>query len=116
MVALEYRLSDSAVRLLATTTAGQMYTVTSGLGTMNAVTEEKFSIGSANGNATSGGENLNGMLSGFKVFTSEGFETNASVYAALGDAPTLLPTAPEPTTATLSLLALAGLAARRRRK
>lgn len=83
---------------------------------MNAVTEEKFSIGSANGNATSGTENLNGMLSGFKVFTSEGFETNASVYTALGDAPTLLPTAPEPTTATLSLLALAGLAARRRRK
>lgn len=114
MVALEYRPSDSAVRLLATTTDGQMYTVDSGLGTMNAVTVEKFSIGSANGNATSGTENLNGMLSGFKVFTSEGFENNASVYAALGDAPTLR--VPEPATATLSLLALTGLAARRRRK
>ncbi|MGN0868201.1 MAG: PEP-CTERM sorting domain-containing protein [Akkermansia sp.] len=114
MVALEYRTSDSAVRLLATPTSGQMYTVDSGLGTMNPVTVEKFSIGSANGNATSNDENLNGMLSGFKIFTSDGFENNAAVYTALGDAPTLL--VPEPATATLSLLALAGLAARRRRK
>ena len=46
-----------------------------------------------------------------------GYEYN-TVYAGLvtPDAPVIDPTVPEPTTATLSLLALAALAARRRRK
>ena len=117
MIALQYNVANKNFRLTATTTDGQYYTVTDNT-TMNAVTVNKFAIGSANGNATSVNENFDGMLSGFKVFTSTGYENNSTIAAALGAAPTLVvtPAVPETTTATLSLLALAGLAARRRRK
>ena len=111
MIALQYNVTNKNFRLTATTTDGQYYTVSDNT-TMNAVTVNEFAIGSANGNATSGSENFDGMLSGFKVFTSTGYENNSTIAAALGAAPVLIP---EPTTATLSLLALAGLAARRRR-
>ncbi len=112
MIALQYNTANKNFRLMATTTDGQYYTVADNT-TMNAVTVNEFAIGSANGNATSGDENFDGMLSGFKVFTSTGFEDNSTIAAALGAAPEVVP---EPATATLSLLALAGLAVRRRRK
>ena len=112
MIALQYNVANKQVRLTATTTDGQMYTIREEL-TMNAVKVNEFAIGSANGNATSSGENFDGMLSGFKVFTSTEFESNSAIATALGTAPKSIP---EPTTATLSLLALAGLAARRRRR
>ncbi len=66
-------------------------------------------------NVSGGEEQFNGYLAGLQVFTSTGSASsvsNAKILAAMGSAPTV----PEPTTATLSLLALAGLAARRRRK
>ncbi len=45
-----------------------------------------------------------------------GYENNTVYAGFIAQAPPMDPTIPEPTTATLSLLALAGLAARRRRK
>lgn len=112
MIALQYNTANKNFRLTVTTTDGQFFTVSDNT-TMNAVTVNEFAIGSANGNATSGNENFDGMLSGFKVFTSTGYENNSTIAAALGAAPKIVP---EPATATLSLLALAGLAVRRRRK
>ena len=75
----------------------------------------KFSILSADSNATT--DTFKGLLSGVGIFTSTGNGTdvtNQAIATAMGAAPMLI--VPEPATATLSLLALAGLAARRRRK
>ena len=72
-----------------------------------------FSI--LSGSTKSHTEAYKGLLGGVGIFTSTGNVgnvTNASIAAAMGPAPVLIP---EPATATLSLLALAGLAARRRR-
>ncbi len=59
---------------------------------------------------TGGAHNMNGAGNGTELFNAGTifYNVNAAVTAA--------PAVPEPTTATLSLLALAGLAARRRRK
>ena len=73
-----------------------------------------FSVLSANSNNVA--ENYKGLLSGVGIYTSTGDVndvTNAAIATAMGAAPVLIP---EPATATLSLLALAGLAARRRRR
>ncbi len=71
-----------------------------------------FSIGSGNG--TSARDSFTGDIAGLTIYTGT---TTAVDYNTiknlLGAAPTMVP---EPTTATLSLLALAGLAMRRRRK
>lgn len=75
--------------------------------------EQTFAIGSGNsGNAR---ETFNGQIAGLTVFTSNaGIEGVNDITAIMGTtAPVMIP---EPATATLSLLALAGLAARRRRK
>ena len=84
--------------------------------TFNAPTDTtEFSILSANSNSTA--EQFNGLLGAVGIFSSTGDVTdvtNTAILAAMGSAPTA--SIPEPTTATLSLLALAGLAARRRRK
>ena len=73
-----------------------------------------FSI--LSGSTKSHTEAYKGLLGGVGIFTSTGNVgdvTNAAIATAMGPAPVLIP---EPATATLSLLALAGLAARRRRK
>ena len=74
-----------------------------------------FSVLSADSNAAT--DTFKGLLSGVGIFTSTGNGTdvtNQAIATAMGAAPMLI--VPEPATATLSLLALAGLAARRRRK
>ncbi|MBQ2869443.1 MAG: hypothetical protein IJE88_05390 [Akkermansia sp.] len=73
-------------------------------------------MGLLSASVSSGTENFKGELASMGVFRSEGAGTavtNAAIFEAMGAAPVLLP---EPATATLSLLALAGLAVRRRRK
>lgn len=113
---------ENMFRIHATATDGQMYTYkwsdansnNANMLYMNTPGTLTYSIGSSNGNATSGAEDFDGMIAGVKVFTSTGFESNSTIAAAMGSAPTIA--VPEPTSATLSLLALAGLAARRRRK
>lgn len=74
-------------------------------------TEKTFAIGSGNsGNAR---ETFNGQIAGLTIFTSNAvIEGVDDVTKHMGKTAPV----PEPTTATLSLLALAGLAARRRRK
>ena len=111
LVSLSYNLGDTCFRL---------YVDDENQGfdnnrVMNAVTVKEFAIGSANGNATSGTENFSGQIAGVKVFYSEDWVSGAEIVAAMSAAPTIN-VVPEPATATLSLLALAGLAARRRRK
>ncbi len=80
--------------------------------------DQTFAIGS--GNSGSARETFNGQIAGLTIFTSDSVIGGVNdVTAIMGTtAPELLvtPSVPEPTTATLSLLALAGLAARRRRK
>ncbi|MCI7005476.1 MAG: PEP-CTERM sorting domain-containing protein [Akkermansia muciniphila] len=75
-------------------------------------TEQTFSIGS--GNSGSARETFNGQIAGLTIFTS------SEVISGVNDITTIMGTTapyqvPEPSTATLSLLALVGLAARRRR-
>lgn len=67
-------------------------------------------VAAAGGSLTTDNASNWGLLSGQKVMASTGFAPVMSISA------TAIPTVPEPTTATLSLLALAGLAARRRRR
>ena len=73
--------------------------------------DQTFAIGSGNsGNAR---ETFNGQIAGLTIFTSDSVISGVNdVTAIMG---TTAPSIPEPATATLSLLALAGLAARRRR-
>ena len=70
-----------------------------------------FAIGSKN--STSNEKAFLGKIGGVVILSSDGYLTTEQIVTALGAAPKSIP---EPTTATLSLLALAGLAARRRRK
>ena len=74
--------------------------------------DQTFAIGS--GNSSNARETFNGQIAGLTIFTSDSVISGVNdVTAIMGTtAPVLLP---EPATATLSLLALAGLAARRRR-
>ena len=76
-------------------------------------TDQTFSIGSGNsGNAR---ETFNGQIAGLTIFTSDAVISGVNeITAIMGTVPPEL--GPEPATATLSLLALAGLCARRRRK
>ena len=66
---------------------------------------------------TGGAHNMNGAEGGgntLKLLTNDDYNVVATEYPGMPVPPS--PSVPEPTTATLSLLALAGLAARRRRK
>ena len=74
--------------------------------------DQLFSIGSRNGSSAK--DTFTGDIAGLTIFTGGTTGVNyADIQARLGSAPVLVP---EPATATLSLLALAGLAVRRRRK
>ena len=78
--------------------------------------DQTFAIGS--GNSGSARETFNGQIADLTIFTSDSVIGGVNdVTAIMGTtAPEFVtPSVPEPTTATLSLLALAGLAARRRR-
>ena len=79
--------------------------------------DQTFAIGSGNsGNAR---ETFNGQIAGLTIFVSDSLIGGVNdITSIMGTtAPEYVaPSVPEPTTATLSLLALAGLAARRRRK
>lgn len=113
LVALQYNTATKNVRLTGWNGDSTISADVTDNTTMHAITVESFSIGSANGNATSGNENFKGMISGLKVYTSDDFVGADVIAEAVGTAPKYIP---EPATATLSLLALAGFAARRRRK
>ena len=74
--------------------------------------DQTFAIGS--GNSEEARESFNGQIAGLTIFTSNAYISGVNeVTAIMGT--TAPKSIPEPTTATLSLLALAGLAARRRR-
>lgn len=110
MVALTINIADKAACAYQGTTVDS-WTDTA-IGTWNAPTnDDLFAIGAKNANGT---DNLfKGKIGAVTILSSDGYLTNAQIATALGAAPVAIP---EPATATLSLLALAGLAARRRRK
>ena len=92
--------SDGAAYTLATGT----YTIEYLGGTNGSAAADLYLDGVKVAGFTGGNHNMNGAQSGGSTLT---LKTNDSYKAAM---------VPEPATATLSLLALAGLAARRRRK
>ena len=82
------------------------------LGSWNAASNSYFAIGSGNSNGLRDG--FEGQIANLTIFTSDTVATAETIMNVMGNtAPKMIP---EPATATLSLLALAGLAARRRRK
>ena len=85
------------------------------LGNWNAASNSYFAIGSGNSNGDR--DLFEGQIANLTIFTSDTVATAETIMAVMGNtAPAASPIVPEPATATLSLLALAGLAARRRRK
>ena len=100
-------------KYIAGTSNNNYYTRNLGGFSLPSEAAQTFAIGS--GNSDSARETFNGQIAGLTIFTSDSVIAGVNdVTAIMGTtAPVLLP---EPTTATLSLLALAGLAARRRRK
>ena len=83
------------------------------LGTWNAVSGDDLKLAIGSGNCGGVRDGYDGMISNLTLFSSDGLVNNSDIAAKIGAAPVIIP---EPATATLSLLALAGLAARRRRK
>ena len=79
------------------------------LGSWNALSTEALAIGSGNGNSDR--DVYAGQIANLTIFFSETAATSDSIMAVMGNTAPI----PEPATATLSLLALAGLCARRRR-
>ena len=109
LVSFSYNLGDTCFRLYVDGT-NQGYTDNR---VSNPASVKEFAIGSPNGNKTGGNENFSGQIAGVKIFYSEGWVEGSEIVKAMGSAP--VAAIPEPATATLSLLALAGLCARRRR-
>ncbi len=77
-----------------------------------------FGIGTGNSDSTRRDDNYNyygfkGSIANLTVIKSDELLNNTQILSLIGDAPVAIP---EPATATLSILALAALAARRRRK
>ena len=101
----------NGAKYIAGTSNNNFYTRNLGGFATPGATDQTFAIGSGNsGNAR---ETFNGQIAGLTIFTSDSVISGVNdVTAIMG---TTAPSIPEPTTATLSLLALAGLAARRRR-
>ncbi|MBR3927227.1 MAG: PEP-CTERM sorting domain-containing protein [Akkermansia sp.] len=99
-------------KYIAGTSNNNFYTRNLGGFALPSAADQTFAIGSGNsGNAR---ETFNGKIAGLTIFTSDSVISGVNdVTAIMG---TTAPSVPEPTTATLSLLTLAGLAARRRRK
>ncbi len=80
---------------------------------------DKYGIGT--GNSGGARDAYSGSIANLTVLYSDTALSNADIQTMVGAMPTAIttpdtPAVPEPTTATLSLLALAGLCARRRRK
>ncbi|MBQ3240749.1 MAG: PEP-CTERM sorting domain-containing protein [Akkermansia sp.] len=108
----------NGAKYICGTANSNYYTRNLGGFTTPGAADQTFAIGSGNsGNAR---ETFNGQIAGLTIFTSSSVISGVDdITAHMGTtAPSLVvtPAVPEPTTATLSLLALAGLAARRRRK
>ncbi|MBE6419413.1 MAG: LamG domain-containing protein [Akkermansiaceae bacterium] len=113
LVALSVNLTQNGdSRFYMSATDGKC--ATRNLGAWNEVTGDDLKLAIGSGNAGSVRDGFKGMISNLTLFSSDSLATNSEIAALMGTAPTL--TIPEPTTATLSLLALAGLAARRRRR
>ena len=110
MVAVTIDLSQSGSSRFYMGTVDNKY-ASRNLGTWNAVTGDDLKLAIGSGNAGSVRDGFNGKISNLTLFSSDGLVNNSDIAAMIGAAPI-----PEPTTATLSLLALAGLAARRRRR
>ena len=112
--------THTAVRDKSIFTAdGADYTLTAGSYTLNykggtngSAAADLLLDGVVVASFTGGSHNMNGAEGGGSTLN---LETNDS-YKVVATSYPGMPTVPEPTTATLSLLALAGLAARRRRK
>lgn len=104
-------------KYIAGTSNSNFYTRNVGGFVLPGEDDQTFSIGS--GNSGGARETFNGQIAGLTIFTSNSVINGVDdITNIIGkDAPMYVaPAVPEPTTATLSLLALAGLAARRRRK
>ncbi len=109
-VSMDIAGGNASGRLYVTDTNGRYYSKT--LGTMTISNPSTFAIGS--GNSNNDRELFTGSIANLTIFSSDAAQMQNTVIAqAMGPAPVQVP---EPATATLSLLALAGLAARRRRK
>lgn len=116
LVGISFKGGNAAAdgaKYFAGTGNGNYYTRNLGGFSTPGETEQTFAIGS--GNSGNGRETFNGQIAGLTIFTS------SNVISGVNDVTTHMGTVapvaiPEPATATLSLLALAGLAARRRRK
>ena len=121
LVGISFKAGTDAAngaKYIAGTANGNFYTRNLGGFATPAEGDQTFAIGS--GNSGDAREVFNGQIAGLTIFTSDSVIGGVNdITAIMGTtAPVMVaePTIPEPTTATLSLLALAGLAARRRRK
>ncbi len=110
LVAVSYALDGSSQSSFF---VGTNDAVTASCGNYNAASPTTFGIGTGNSNGNR--DPFDGSIANLTLFWSESAATSAEINSLMGSAPTLK-AIPEPATATLSLLALAGLAARRRRK
>ncbi len=112
LVALTINLSESGdSRFYMGTVDGKF--ATRQLGGWNDLTADGSYMAIGSGNTADVRDGYEGMIAGLTLFSSDGLVNNSDIAAKMSAAPVLVP---EPTTATLSLLALAGLAARRRRR
>ncbi len=116
LVGISFKAGTEAAdgaKYIAGTSNNNFYTRNLGGFTTPGATQQTFSIGS--GNSDGARETFNGQIAGLTIFTSDAVIGGVNdITAIMGTtAPVLIP---EPATATLSLLALAGLCARRRRK